>query len=61
MANVFDFTPDMVIPEWKIRSMKRLAHLDQLERENTELREIFKQFAFNKEQLLSISVRMLEV
>lgn len=49
MTDVLNLTAEMVIPEWKIRSTERLAHLDQLERENTELREIFKQFAFNKE------------
>lgn len=50
MANVFDLTPERMVPEWKIRSMERLAQLDQLERENNELREIFKQFTFDKKQ-----------
>lgn len=50
MANVFNLTPEMVVPEWKIRSMERLARLDQLERENNELSEIFKQSTLDKEQ-----------
>ena len=50
MVNVIDLTSEMLIPEWKIHSMERLARLDELERENTELREIFKQFTFDKEQ-----------
>lgn len=49
MDNVFDLTPEMVVPEWKIRSMERLAQLDQLERENNELSEIFKKFTQDKE------------
>lgn len=54
MANVFDLTPEMVVPEWKIRSMERLAQLDQIECENNELGEIFKQFTFDNEQKFSI-------
>lgn len=50
MSNVFNLTPEMVVPEWKIRSMERLSRLDQLERENNELSEIFKQSTYNKEQ-----------
>lgn len=50
MANVFDFTPKIEIPEWKIRSMERLAQLDQIELENNELGEIFKQFTLDKGQ-----------
>lgn len=50
MANIFDFTPKIEIPEWKIRSMERLAQLDQIELENNELSEIFKQFALDKGQ-----------
>lgn len=50
MANVLILTPEMVVPEWKIRSMERLAQLDQLERENNELGEIFKQSTQDKEQ-----------
>ena len=50
MANVFNLTPEMVVPEWKIRSMERLSRLDQLERENNELGEIFKQSTQDKEQ-----------
>jgi hypothetical protein len=50
MANVFDLTPEMVVPEWKIRSMERLAQLDQLECENNELSEIFKQFTLDMGQ-----------
>lgn len=50
MANVFNLTPEMVVPEWKIRSMERLARLDQLERENNELSEIFKQSTLDKKQ-----------
>ena len=50
MANVFNLTPEMVVPEWKIRSMERLSRLDQLERENNELSEIFKQSTYDKEQ-----------
>ena len=49
MDNVFDLTPEMVVPEWKIRSMERLAQLDQLECENNELSEIFQQFTQDKE------------
>ena len=49
MANVFDLIPEMVVPEWEIRSMERLARLDQLERENNELSEIFKKFTQDKE------------
>lgn len=49
MANVLILTPEMVVPEWKIRSMERLAQLDQLERENNELGEIFKQSTLDKE------------
>lgn len=50
MANVFDFTPKIEIPEWKIRSMERLAQLDQIELENNELGEIFKQFTLDTGQ-----------
>ena len=50
MANVFNLTPEMVVPEWKIRSMERLSRLDQLERENNELGEIFKQSTQDKKQ-----------
>lgn len=50
MANVLNLTPEMVVPEWKIRSTERLAQLDQLERENNELSDIFKQFTQDKEQ-----------
>lgn len=48
MANVFNLTPEMVVPEWEIRSTERLAQLDQLERENNELGEIFKQSTQDK-------------
>lgn len=50
MANVFDLTPEMVVPELEIRSIERLAQLDQLECENNELSEIFKQFTLDKER-----------
>lgn len=49
MTDVLNLTAEMMVPEWKIRSTERLAHLDQLECENNELSEIFKHFAFNKE------------
>lgn len=49
MTNVLNLTPEMMVPEREIRSTERLLRLDQLERENNELREIFKQFTFNKE------------
>lgn len=54
MTNVFDFTPEIAVPEWKIRSMERLAQLDQIECENNELGEIFKQFTLDNEQKFSI-------
>lgn len=50
MDNIFNLTPEMVVPELKIHSIERLARLDQLERENNELSEIFKQSTQDKKQ-----------
>ncbi len=49
MAKIFNLTPEMVVPEWEIRSTERLAQLNQLECENNELSEIFKQSTHDKD------------
>lgn len=53
MTTFFKPIPERVDPEWKNRSMERLARLEQIECENNELREIFKQFTLDNEQEVS--------